>query len=174
MSPILRALMAGRSRVCGSSAAGWTTSFAKSPRCRPDPRPSLPPPDNDAQYLDHFSPRARELFRHSARLCVHRDFFGHGGGVELLPRLFLRARAGRPAILFYVSSVALPRPDPGVVDAAVGRRAQERHDRAVSYAADTHDRGGHWKIPRRLVLCRDRARLDLPVLDHGQSPRATR
>src|ERR1700730_18897856 len=125
MSPILRALMAGRSRVCGSSAAGWTTSFAKSPRCRPDRRPSLPPPDNDAQYLDHLSPRARELFRHTARLCVHRDFFGHGGGADLLPRQFLRARAGRPAILFYVSSVGLPRTHPRAVDAAGGPKERE-------------------------------------------------
>ena len=37
-----------------------------------------------------------------------------------------------------------------------------------------HDRGGGRKIPRRLVLCRDRAGADLPVLDHRQFSRRSR
>ena len=41
---------------------------------------------------------------------------------------------------------------------------KQRHDRAVSDPADPDDRGGARQIPRRLVLCRDRARADLSVL----------
>src|SRR5258708_8662558 len=111
--------MAGRSPVCGSSAAGSTTSFAKSLRYRPNRRPSLPPPEDDAQHLDHFSPRAPELFRHPARLCVHRHLSRHGGGVDPLCRPFFRARASRPPIPLPFSSLAFFLPSPPLFHAPV-------------------------------------------------------
>ena len=62
---------------------------------------------------------------------------------------------------------------PALVDAALGRGAQDRHDRAVPDPADPDDRGGGRKVPRGLGFCRHRAGPDLSVLDHRQPPRAT-
>src|SRR6266542_4402004 len=95
-----------------------------------------------APHLCHFPPRAVQLFRNSARLCVHRDLPRAGRGVDVLCRQFLRARAGRPAILLHLPPLALSRLDPGLVDAAVGRGAQDRYDRIVPDLADPSVRGG--------------------------------
>ena len=55
--------------------------------------------------------------------------------------------------------------------------AEERtigNDRAVPDLADPHRRGSHRQVPRRLVLCRDRAGPDLSVLADGQFSRPSR
>ena len=58
-----------------------------------------------------------------------------GRRVHLLPRRLLRARPGRPRAVLQLPSLALPVPGAGDRDAAVGRGAQERHDRAAADAA---------------------------------------
>src|SRR5260370_35350773 len=123
--------MAGRSPVCGSSAAGSTTSFAKSLRYRPNRRPSLPPPEDDAQHLDHFSPRARELFRHPARLCVHRHLSRHGGGIYLLFWPFFCAPGRPPAILLFFLSPPFFPPDPRLFAVPRWRRAEQQRGPVV-------------------------------------------
>ena len=47
--------------------------------------------------------------------------------------------------------------DPGDFDAALGRGAQQRQHRVADDAADHAVAGRGRQIPRRLVLCRDRA-----------------
>ena len=165
---------------------GWTVTGLRVERGRLDdvfreitaapPATARSPPrrDPDAQRPDHLPPRAGRLFRDAARLCVHRHLSRAGRDADVLRRRFLRARPSRSATFFTFHPWLYLVLIPALVDAAVGRGAQERHDRAVSDIADPHDRGGGRQVPRRLVFCRDRAGPDLPVLDHRQFSRRTR
>src|ERR1051326_2912097 len=75
---------------------------------------------------------------------------------------------------YFATPLAFPRAYPALVDAALGGRAPQRHDRIVPDIADPPLGSGHRQVSRRLVFCGHRACSDLPVLDHRQRARRSR
>ena len=162
----------GARRAPGAQAPG------AAPRVRPARR-SVPhhhrlSPKLHAQRGHHHAPRAGELLRDAARLRLHPDLPGAGERLHLLPGRLLRARPGRPRPVLHLPSLAVPVPDPGGVDAAVGRGAQVRQHRAADDAAGDAAGGGARQIPRGVGLHRAGAGAHLPAVDHGQLPRQAR
>ena len=119
--------------------------------------------------LDHLQARARGLFRHAARLRLHRDLPGAGRrrSRSIVGNFFERGQADlQPFFVFhpwlYLFLV------PAVAMRLWAEERRSRHDRAAADPADHDFAGGARQVPRRLGLHRHRAAADLPDLDHGQ------
>src|SRR6185437_13451388 len=171
---------ASRSTNCNWNAAGWTKYSAASPgmshrrrrheRTRRDPCAGQSAPAA-RRVRRRAAARVAQLSDHAGRVVVHGDFPAAGRCVDVLPRRPVRTRAGRPAAVLPVSSVAVPGAGARAGDATVGGGTPQRYAGIAVDLADPPVGSGACEILRGLDLRRRGARIDLPDVADDRLPR---